>query len=341
MSNVKVSIVTTVYNAEKDLPRLLDSMKAVKNQEIEFFLIDNGSSDNSYEICKKYADEDSRFTIYQIKENIGYIRARNLGIEKCSGNYVGFCDSDDFLELGGYDIAIKKIEETNCDFFIGAYRLLDGNNEFLKTPPFEEGVYNSEQVKSLSPLFFGPYAGKERLHGFVWKNVYRKEILLKNNIRFNEVLKPYEDQIFNVDVMKNSSVIVSSNTVLYDYVVNLESITAKLVSNFSVKEEYERIVNLYKEYEKRITNKIEKEALCNHVLSSLYVIFLNCAKGKGNIKTYKNEFKTVVKKSFIDVAVKNSSKKQNTVLGFVKTCMRFKTFGLLIKIIKISIKNRG
>ena len=94
---MKISIITTVYKAEQDLPRLLDSMMAQKAPELEFFLIDNGSPDRCGEICREYAEKDPRFTVYTLEENIGYIRARNLGLEVCDGDYVGFCDSDDFL----------------------------------------------------------------------------------------------------------------------------------------------------------------------------------------------------------------------------------------------------
>ena len=98
---MKISIITTVYKAEQDLPRLLDSMMAQKSPGLEFFLIDNGSPDRCGEICREYAKKDPRFTVYTLKENIGYIRARNLGIKVCDGDYVGFCDSDDYLEPGG------------------------------------------------------------------------------------------------------------------------------------------------------------------------------------------------------------------------------------------------
>lgn len=341
MEKVKVSIITTIYKAEKDLPRLLDSMMAVKNENIEFFLIDNGSPDGCYQICQEYAKKDSRFTVYKIEENIGYIRARNVGIEECNGNYVGFCDSDDFLCDDGYDKAIQKIEESNCDFYIGAYNLLDGDKTTLNLPPFGEGIYNKERIKEISPLFFGFYNGKARLNGFVWKNIYRKEILLKNNVRFIEKLKPYEDQIFNVDVMQNSSIITVGYEILYNYVVNSESITAKLYSSFSLKEEYERDINLYNEYEKRTVLPSEREAMCNYFLFSLYVLLLNCAKGKEKVKFYKKELKETVDKNFIKEIVKNSSKKQGKVLKLLRFCLKKRKVGLFLWIVRFAIKVRG
>ena len=83
---MKVCIITTVYNAAEDLPRLLNSMMAQKSSELEFFLIDNGSTDNSRSICEEYAKLDNRFKIFIIKENVGYICARNIGIKEVTAD---------------------------------------------------------------------------------------------------------------------------------------------------------------------------------------------------------------------------------------------------------------
>ena len=83
---MRISIVTTIYKAEKDLPRLLDSMMALRNPDLEFYLIDNGSPDRCGEICAEYARKDSRFFVLTLKENIGYIRARMLGLKECHGD---------------------------------------------------------------------------------------------------------------------------------------------------------------------------------------------------------------------------------------------------------------
>ena len=108
---MRISIVTTIYKAEKDLPRLLESMMSLKSPDLEFFLIDNGSPDRCGEICKEYAKKDDRFFVRTLEDNIGYIRARMLGIRECHGDYVGFCDSDDYLEPDGYDHAFQVISQ--------------------------------------------------------------------------------------------------------------------------------------------------------------------------------------------------------------------------------------
>ena len=275
---MKISIITTVYKAEQDLPRLLDSMMAQKAPELEFFLIDNGSPDRCGEICREYAEKDPRFTVYTLEENIGYIRARNLGLEVCDGDYVGFCDSDDFLEPGGYDRAVEVIRDTDCDFYAAAYRTLS-DAETVNLLPFAPGLYQGEQVKdTLLPQAFGYLPGRAMLHGFMWKHIIRRSIVTGNAIRFYEPLKPYEDQLFNIDVLKRSRRVFIDDHVIYNYIVNAQSITAKLTANFDAEGEWARVKGLYEQKLRRSENALQHTALCSQGLMSLYAMVLNMAK---------------------------------------------------------------
>lgn len=337
---MKISIITTIYKAEKDLPRLLDSMMEIKSLDIEFFLIDNGSPDHCYEICKRYADKDSRFTIYRLEENIGYIRARNLGIEKCNGDYIGFCDSDDYLYEGGYDKAISKIKETNCDFYIGAYKKIDKTKEMLIKSPFQEGLYDNEKIEQIAPYFFGCIEGKNRLNGFVWKNIYRREVILRNEIRFAEKLKPFEDQIFNVDVLRHCSSIYAHDNIMYNYIVNADSITAKMIQNFSFEAEYQRMLRLHFEYEKRIKMDKERIAESNYLLQMLYSIFLNAAKSKLSMKELKRNVLLSVDKQELQGLLKDSTKEYGQVMNFTRFCLRKSLFGMLIRCMRLMLRNK-
>ena len=276
---MRLSIITTVYKAENDLPRLLDSMMAQKSPELEFFLIDNGSPDRCGEICREYAAKDPRFTVYTLEENIGYIRARNLGIEVCDGDYIGFCDSDDYLEPGGYDRAVEKIKETDCDFYATAFKTVAADWERVDLLPFSTGLYEDEAVREkLLPQLFGHLNSKPMLQGFMWKHVLRRNIVTANSIRFYEPLKPYEDQLFNIDVMKRSRRVYIDDTVIYNYIVNEQSITAKMVENLNAEEEWLRIRSLYEQKLRRSENTAEHTALCNQALWYTFILVLNMIK---------------------------------------------------------------
>ena len=275
---MKLSIITTVYKAENDLPRLLDSMMAQKSPELEFFLIDNGSPDRCGEICREYAAKDPRFTVYTLEENIGYIRARNLGIEVCDGDYIGFCDSDDYLEPGGYDRAIERIKETDCDFYAAAYNTV-GKEVRRDLLPFTPGLYEGDDIRdALLPQLFGQLPGRPMLQGFMWKHILRRSIVMGSGIRFYEPLKPYEDQLFNIDVMKHSRRVYIDDSILYNYIVNEQSITAKMAADFDAEAEWQRVKGLYEQKLRRCENKTEHTALSNLSLWYAYVIALNMAK---------------------------------------------------------------
>lgn len=328
---MKVSIITTIYKAEQDLPRLLDSMMALKSPELEFFLIDNGSPDCCGEICKEYASRDTRFTIHTLKENIGYIGARNFGLSLVDGDFVGFCDSDDYLEPDGYDRAIDILKKYDCDLYLASWKTISENGIKVNDVPYAVGLYTKEQIKeSILPNAFGPINGKGGLHGFAWKQIFRRKIASK--FKFIEELKPYEDQIFNLDVIKNCDIIYVDNTPLYNYIVNTESITAKLAANFDVDAEWERLKFLNNEKKLRSEGDILDEAVANDFLLNIYEMLLNELK-------FRNTFIVagsliVADKQLVSEVCCRSSHNQSIVLKLVRFCLKHNCLGILSIILK-------
>lgn len=338
---MKISIITTVYKAEQDLPRLLDSMMAQKSPELEFFLIDNGSPDRCGEICREYAKKDPRFTVYTLEENIGYIRARNVGIEACDGDYVGFCDSDDYLEPGGYDRAVQVIKDTDCDFYATAYRTV-GATARTNNLPFSTGLYTGAQLTdTLLPQIFGPLPGRGMLHGFMWKHVIRRSIVINHNIRFFEPLKPYEDQLFNIDVVRHSNRAYIDDQVIYNYIVNAQSITAQLTKNFDAEGEWNRIKGLFQQKCSRSCGDIQYTALCNQALTSLYAMILNMVKCTALPRTDAVRLlRKFAGEDTVDAVCSHASAKQSRTLGFVRWCLSHKCYGMLLNVISVSLKIR-
>lgn len=337
---MKLSIITTVYKAENDLPRLLDSMMAQKSPELEFFLIDNGSPDRCGEICREYAAKDPRFTVYTLAENIGYIRARNLGIEVCDGDYIGFCDSDDYLEPGGYDRAIEKIRETDCDFYAAAYKTV-GEEVRVDRLPFASGLYEGDAVRAqLLPQLFGQLPGRPMLQGFMWKHVIRRSIVTANAIRFYEPLKPYEDQLFNIDVMKRSRRVYIDDSIIYNYIVNQQSITAKMVENFDAEAEWQRVKGLFQQKLRRSENGTEHTALCNLTLWYTYVIALNMVKCPR--LTHKDSVR-LLGRFAEDGIIRDycrDARVSGSMMVFVRWCLLHGQHGLLLTAISTGLKLR-
>ena len=116
------------------------------------------------------------------------------------------------------------------------------------------------------------------LHGFMWKHIIRRSIVTGNAIRFYEPLKPYEDQLFNIDVLKRSRRVFIDDQIIYNYIVNAQSITAKLTANFDAEGEWARVKGLYEQKLRRSENALQHTALCSQGLMSLYAMVLNMAK---------------------------------------------------------------
>lgn len=337
---MRVSVITTVYKAEQDLPRLLDSMMAQKSQELEFFLIDNGSPDKCGDICREYAKRDSRFTVFTIKDNVGYIRARNIGMKECSGDYIGFCDSDDYLEIGGYDRAIEKIKESNCDLYITAYRTVSENSQVINNMPYETGVYEGNKIHEyILPQAFGNINGIPALHGFAWKQIFRRSLILENDFSFIPELQPYEDQIFNIDVIKKCNRICIDDNIIYNYIVNEQSITAKLIANFDAQAEWDRIISFWHEKKSRAAEQKHIEALNNQTLIFLYSMFLNIAKMKDiSVKKMKETLLYIIDEEIIHDITKNASDDIGQKLMFIKKCLIKKAYYKMFWIIRLGIK---
>ncbi len=340
---MKVSIITTIYKAEKDLPRLLDSMMALKSPELEFFLIDNGSPDRCGEICAEYAKKDPRFVVRTIKDNIGYIGARMLGIRECDGDYVGFSDSDDYLEIGGYDHAIKVIKQYDCDLYITAYNVHDGKKVSKHMPPYATGIYEAERIiKVIRPQAFGFLKGKDRLHGFMWKHIYRRNILINNGIVLLEDVKPWEDQLFNIDVINYCKRLFVDDQVIYNYFANSGSITANVFKNFDEKDFWNKTRRLYNEREKRAVNRMESFANANASLYNLDTLVVSLCKNKArDSSSVVNVLNALLSNDAVahDILSKSSGWSLSKRLLFVKSCLAMKLYKFLVMIVRYKLSS--
>ena len=107
------SVIVPVYNVEKYLKECLDSILSQTFKDFELILVNDGSKDSSPAICDEYAEKDSRVKVIH-KENGGQSTARNMGIEKATGEFAVFLDSDDLLSPNTFEILIEKAEKVYC-----------------------------------------------------------------------------------------------------------------------------------------------------------------------------------------------------------------------------------
>ena len=191
-NQVKVSIVVPIYNAEKDLKKCLDSVVNQTLKEIEIILIDDGSIDSSADICKKYMT-DNRVSYYY-KENEGLAAARQDGIERAHGEFIGFVDSDDWLELNMYERMYQVAKQENADVVMcGIYADEDGINPIYLEP----GVYDRERIeKEILPRTLAGLTERGSNSVIRWSNccrIYNLNLIRSNNISFDRRFRRSQD----------------------------------------------------------------------------------------------------------------------------------------------------
>lgn len=189
-----VSIIIPVYNAEKYLKRCLDSVVNQTYPNLEIIIIDDGSTDCSGEICDDYERKDSRIHAFHNK-NFGVSHARNKGLNVCTGDFIAFIDSDDFVSDDYIESLIKPLQQDNYDLVMCNYSDFypKGNSKIREKSHF----LSQKELNKLTGNFYEDYHIFKQLLWFPCFKIYKKSIVNDNYIRFPEDMTDGEDQVFN------------------------------------------------------------------------------------------------------------------------------------------------
>ncbi len=205
MNECKLSIIVPVYGVEKYIDKCLNSLVKQSLKEIEIIVVNDGTKDNSQKIIDKYVKKYPDKIKSYIKENGGQGSARNYGLKKATGEYIGYVDSDDFVEKDMYKKLYNKAKENNYDIVVcGNYNV----SEDYQNKNIDAFInnYNTD----LENIFFGKMA--------VWNKIYKRDILIKNKLEFKEKVW-YEDLAFTLKAIMNSNTFAFIDEPLYDYLI--------------------------------------------------------------------------------------------------------------------------
>ena len=216
-SKALISIIVPIYNVEKYLRQCLDSIRDQSYQNFECLLINDGSPDNSADICKEYVSKDPRFR-YIEKEHGGVSSARNLGLEHSKGEYITFIDSDDWVDSDYLEVLYKSLTDEKADVAVSTYKQfnMDDNNYYVHSYQrgYEKRVFtNQELIDEFIALDTFDYS-----YRFVCGKLVRKCLLDK--ITFNEKTTLGEDMEFWLKLYLISNKIVYVNRDSYVYRVD-------------------------------------------------------------------------------------------------------------------------
>ena len=257
---IKLTIGTAVYNVGEEFLRLhIEGVAKQLTDEVEFLLIDDCSTDNSGEICREYAEKDSRIRYIKMEKNGGLSCVRNRTIDEAEGKWIFFADGDDLLSgyfvktaLSFYDsdddiiihdrgvFTKQKPDESPCDV-----------KELIAVP---DGAGRELSLSSLclKPIDLKKYnLGSEVFYHAAWGAIYSKRFLTENNLKFPEGQKKAQDSVFNTYAYYEAKRIAYLPYTMYFYRKNMQGITKRYSADFTdmakslIGHHYNCIKNIY------------------------------------------------------------------------------------------------
>lgn len=256
-----ISVIVPVYNVGQYLARCIVSLLKQDYVNIEIILVDDGSADNSGEICDAYAALDERIKVIH-KDNEGLGLARNTGIDFAGGDYVIFVDSDDYVAKSMCSCLVNAAQKYSADAVFGGFSTVIGNKNHRRAAEKCRIWNGSSELHDLVLDLVGTRP-EERLDTAmevsVWRAIYRMDVIKRCGLRFcSEREFISEDLIFNIDFLLNSRKVVEIPDVVYYHCINPDSLSrAKRSDRFSKQaalgdELYRKLSPIYPEKELRL-----------------------------------------------------------------------------------------
>lgn len=215
-----ISIIVPIYNISKYLERCVNSIIAQSYINLEIILVDDGSTDNSGELCDIFREKDKRIRVIH-KNNGGLSSARNAGLSVIQGEYVGFVDGDDFVDKYMYETLLKAMLYHNADIVQTGYHHTDEHGGISDIKTFKEATY--DDLAAMFRAFFE----KQNIHVGVWTKLYKSKIF--RDVRFFE-RHVFEDYAVLPNILNKCEKFVVISGAFYNYAHNPESISRDKVN---------------------------------------------------------------------------------------------------------------
>jgi len=224
-----ISVVIPMHNAAIYLHRCLDSICNQTYNALEVILVDDGSIDNTKNICDDYLLKDERF-VYVFSEGKGVSCARNIGIDRANAKYIVFIDADDWIDSNYIEILARGITSYNADIYMISYFEEFTNKSkkmgFFKEQRFEKRTGNEFDLISTC-LINSPLGNASTVFaiGVPWAKIYKKAFLDRYSIRFVPGMKRMQDCVFNIYAFHYAERVVYEDKPLYHYRRGIDSVT--------------------------------------------------------------------------------------------------------------------
>lgn len=287
-----ISVIIPMYNAEKYIE---ECIKKILNQTInnfEIVIVNDGSTDNSVEICNKYAELDNRIKVISIS-NSGVSNARNVGFRESIGDYILWIDADDMMKENMLELLYNNIENLKADISTCSVEKVDifGNKENIYFSG-QNTVFNQDDaIKS--------FCLSREINSGIWVKLFKRSLI--ENIKFDNKLKINEDRLFIFEALMQSKKIVYIDKPLYIYVKRENSATTKEFNDkwFDMKTVSNQIYNTI------VNEKKELELFARYqLILNLYSLIIIMFDFNGGCSLYNKEYFQIVR-DIKDTSLKN------------------------------------
>lgn len=210
-----VSVIIPVYNAEQYLDRCISSVANQTYKNIEIIIVNDGSKDNSLNICKSWKEKDKRIVFINKESNTGASDSRNIGLDNAKGKYVSFVDSDDFAEQSMIEELVNNIEQTGSDISMCEINFINGTDKRASSRNYQSSMDKYTFLRKIT---------ESNKCNMLWDKLFIREIIGVN--RFDVNSRIGEDEAFLCEYVDKISKVSYINKPLYNYnVSNPNSIT--------------------------------------------------------------------------------------------------------------------
>jgi len=315
-----ISVIVPVYNASLFLEGCISSILSQTYSNFELILIDDKSTDNSFDICKKRSKMDSRIKVFQNPQK-GVSSARNFGINKSNGELVAFIDSDDFVDKDYLEALYKNMIENNSDISFCLYNKIDDCKVININETNLKNVNDTKLINFDNFLisFLFPLIGRKKyVMGCVWRILFKKELI---KTFFCDDIVMQEDLLFVLSNIFNCRKISVVNSYLYNYRVQ-NGISQKYISDYLINQ-----IKFMSNLSKNVLEKIDfskSKYTYKYVYSTLSAYLAYCC--------FANEFK--IRNQNRDIFIKNINNiKKSKLYPFFrfKMIFKFKEFQFSLK----------
>lgn len=322
LKKYKISVIVPVYNI---YGYLKNNIESIINQNIcmEIIYVNDGSTDDSASIIKKYMEVDDRIKLFQ-KENGGIGSARNYGLQQASGEYVIFIDGDDYIEKDSLEVLFNSAEQEKLDIVQGCYKKVDDHGNYIS------GKYNDGTVNVGGCLDGQQWLIAKTVNTIAWLYLFKREYLIENNLWFHEDVF-HEDIEYIPRTIYFASRIKAIDLCFYNYVQRDDSFMH--TNNIRKSFDLITIADRYKEF--LSTNHIENcesdiYIYFNKFLRYLYVSSLNSAILQGF--SLREMLKDKELKNKLIFEIEQSNKKEHKIIPYL---LKFNLYGIYAILFKL------